>query len=253
MRGLALRRTWPFALWLIALALVPWWLGLPLLLGIATTLLMRVERLHDWQGRLRLALRWGLPGVAFALGHGFAEAALGWTVAAVAALAGFTLLAGLETWLDRHRRAGRADAPAPPAVGQEWPARVLSPPPAGSGIIELAPPRWQAADAVPLAWPAGADSGHLRYVREPGFAGFRLDDGRGVQVPPGRCAIEPGGDWMAVEVPPGVLLWNCREGAVYRLRRRSLCGWHAGRPWLQSGPGEMPVPLDEALRREPAE
>lgn len=249
MRGLALRRTWPFALWLIALALVPWWLGLPLLLGIAAALPMHVERLHAWQGRLRLALRWGLPGVAFALGHGFAEAALGWTVGAVAALAGFTLLAGLETWLDRHRRVARAAVPMPPAP-PEWPERVQAPPPAGSGIIELEPPAWQAVDAAPIALPAGLWGGSLRYVRAEGFAGFRFDDGRGVAAPPGRCAIEPGGGWLAVEIPPGVLLWEARDGRVYRLRRRQLCGWHAGRPWLQSGPGEMPVPLDEALRRE---
>lgn len=251
MRGFALRRTWPFALWLIALALAPWWLGLPLLLGIAASLLVRVERLHAWQGRLRLALRWGLPGVSFALGHGFAEAALGWTVAAVAALAGFTLLAGLEAWLDRHRRRAGAVASAPPATG-EWPGHVVAPPAVGSGIIELESPQWQACDAGALALPEGAPGGRVRYVREVGFAGFRLDDGDGVEAPPGRCAIAPDGTWLVVEMPPGVMLWNLRDGRVHRLRRRSLCGWHGGLPWLQSGPGEMPVPLDVALRREPA-
>lgn len=252
MRGLALRRTWPFALWLIALALVPWWLGLPLLLGIAAALLVQVERLHAWQGRLRLSLRWGLPGVSFALGHGFAEAALGWTVAAVAALAGFTLLAGLEAWLDRHRRAER-EAAGTPSAGDEWPERVLAPAPVGSGIIELAPPSWHACSAGLPASPAGQPGGQLHYVREAGFAGFRFDDGSDVEAPPGRCAIDPGGGWLAVEIPPGVLLWDRRGGRVHRLRRRNLCGWYAGRPWLQSGPGEMPVPLDEALRREPAD
>jgi len=253
MRGLALRRSWPFALWLIALALVPWWLGLPLLLGMAAALLAQVERLHAYQGRMRLALRWGVPGVAIALGRGFAEteAALGWTVGAVAALAGFTLLVGLETWLDRHRRV--VGAVALPPAGGEWPERVLAPPPAGSGIIELVPPQWQSCEEGPLALPAGMPGGHVRYVREAGFAGLRFDDGRDFEAPPGRCAIDPDGGWLAVEAPPGVLLWERRDGRVHRLRRRRLCGWYAGRPWLQSGAGEMPVPLAEALRREPAD
>lgn len=250
MRGPALRRSGPFAAWLIALALLPWWLGLPLLLGIAAALLAQVERLQPWQGHCRGLLRWGLPGAAFALGRGFDEAALAWTVAAVALLAGFTLLAGLETWLDRHRR--RASAGPPPPPEHEWPRRVQAPPPAGSGIIELVPVQWRHCEGEPLPLPASMPGGHVRYVREAGFAGFRLDDGRGIEAPPGRCAIDPAGGWLAVELAPGVLLWHAGEGRSCRLRRRQLCGWFESQPWLQSGEGEMPLPLEQALRRESA-
>ena len=59
---------WLYApLWLLALAVLPWWLGLPLLFAIAAVLLFAAERSEGYARALRLALRWGLPGVLFAL------------------------------------------------------------------------------------------------------------------------------------------------------------------------------------------
>lgn len=241
MRGRSLRRTGFFALWLIALALLPWWLGLPLLLGIAAVLLVGVERLQPFHGTLRLALRWGLPGVMLALAYWIDEPALAWTVAAVGALAGFTLLAGLESWLDRGQRR-HAPAASPAATGAEWPELALAPMHAGCGIVELAPPQWQPADA--------SGSADLHYVREPGFAGYAFGDGTRIATPPVRRAAEPGGRWLAWELHEGVLLWERERDRPYRLRRRRLCGWHDGQPWLQGGEADMPVPLREALGRE---
>jgi hypothetical protein len=241
MRGQLLRRTWPFALWLIALALLPWWLGLPLLLGIAAVLLAGVERLQVIHGTLRLALRWGLPGVMLALARWVDEPALAWTIAAVGALAGFTLLAGLESWLDRGRRKHRSTA-SPTDTGTEWPQLALAPMRAGSGIIELTLPHWQLDDA------SGEDD--VRYVHEPGFAGYAFADGKRIAMPPARRAVAPGGRWLAWELRQGVLLWDRERRRSYRLRRRHLCGWYDGQPWLQGGEADMPVPLREALGRE---
>lgn len=47
-----------------------------------------------------------------------------------------------------------------------------------------------------------------------------------------------------------MLLWDGERRRTYRLRRRHLCGWYEGQPWLQGGEADMPVPLREALGRE---
>ncbi|MES1153933.1 MAG: hypothetical protein ABUL45_03305, partial [Rhodanobacter sp.] len=69
------RRRWPAwrgvlarSAWLALLALLPWWLGLPLLLALAAVVAMLQHRLADEHiALIRCALRWGLPGVLFAL------------------------------------------------------------------------------------------------------------------------------------------------------------------------------------------
>ncbi|HEX5306764.1 MAG TPA: hypothetical protein VFW82_11830 [Dyella sp.] len=243
------RRQIGFALWLVALALLPWWLGLPLLLGLAGALLVGAERLQPFTPTLRLALRWGLPGVVLALKRWLGGDALAWTIAAVAALVGFTLLAGLESWLDRARRreAALADAAAPPTA--EWPELALAPLRVG-GMVELAPVQWHTLDDSDTAAPDDGAGGHVHYRREPGFAGYVLDDGARIEAPPGRLCFSPRGRWLALEAQPGVLLWDRKLGQIHRLRLRRLCGWHDDTPWLQGSEADMPLPLRDALARE---
>ncbi len=240
------RRGIAFALWLVALALLPWWLGLPLLLGIAAALLVGAERLQPFASTLRHALRWGLPGVVLAFKQWLGDDALAWTLAAVAALAGFTLLAGLESWLHRARRreAVLADADAPRSA--EWPELALAPLRVG-GIVELAPVRWHAPDE---AVNDGLDDGHggrVRYRREAGFAGYVFDDGARIEASPGRLCFSPRGRWFALEAQPGVLLWDRELRQLHRLRRHQLCGWHEDAPWLQGSDAGMPLSLRDAL------
>lgn len=244
------RRQIAFALWLVALALLPWWLGLPLLLGIAAALLVGAERLQPFASTLRLALRWGLPGVVLALKRWLGGDALAWTIAAVAALAGFTLLAGLESWLDRARRreAALADAEMAPRTA-EWPELALAPLRVG-GIVELAPVQWHALDEAANDSLDDGRGGRVRYRREPGFAGYVFDDGSRVEAPPGRLCVSPRGRWLALEAQPGVLLWDRDLQQRHRLRRRRLCGWHDESPWLQGSDAGMPLPLRDALGRE---
>ncbi|HET6431720.1 hypothetical protein [Dyella sp.] len=246
------RRWAPYLGWLVLLAMLPWWLGLPLLLAGAAVLLIGVERLQDVAGTVRLGLRWGLPGVVLALKRWLGDDALAWTIAAVAALVGFTLLAGLESWLDRGLRRAAAQEDATATGTAEWPELALAPLRAGAAIVELQPVHWQAIAEAPdrtLADPAG---GVVRYRSEPGgFAGYLFDPHHGlhggrIEAPLGRCSFSPGGRWFALEARPGVLLWDRERDVVHRLRRRRLSGWHAEQPWLQGAGADMPRPLRQA-------
>jgi hypothetical protein len=98
--------------WAVALALVPWWIGFPLLLAMVAALCLLEHRLapeHRWL--LRHALNCGLPGVLFALQRALGGNVFAWVIALLGVLTGYTLLAGLEAWLDRDvRRAKAAEA-----------------------------------------------------------------------------------------------------------------------------------------------
>lgn len=218
----------------LALALLPWWLGLPLLIGLAAGLLTTAGAglSPALQRRLRLALRWGLAGVAVALARAAGEPALAWTVGAVAVLAGYTALAGLEAWLDRDLRRAPPASPAA-APTPEWPELALAPLRVG-GIVTLASPAWQRDD--------GADPRGGRWRRE-GPAGYRLGDGLLVEAPAAPVAFSPDGRWFAVQASPGPLLFDRDVGQAYPLRRGRLAGWHDGTPWLQDDTDAMPHPF----------
>lgn len=237
--------------WLLVLAWLPWWLGLPLLLSLVAVLLFDVVRLRVYHGLLRRALRWGLPGVILALELSLGGDALAWTIAAVAALAGFTLLAGLEAWLDRDlRRLVAMDDAATPAP-LEWPEQMLAVALVTPAIIELQPLHWLHDSAED---PRG---GRVVYCHGPGAtAGFHFDDGAVLPMPVGRFAFSPGGRWLALETNEGVRLWDRDRQRHYPVRGRRLCGWYQEQPWLQRRPTTMPEPFDgsdEAAPEPPPE
>jgi hypothetical protein len=207
--------------WLLALALLPWWLGLPLLLAIAAVLLFAAGRLEEQEPRLRLALRWGLPGVLFASQRALGGDAFAWAMALLGALVGFTLLAGLEAWIDR----GRREKVAQPEL-RDWPSLALAPIGPGAAVVELAPPRWgEGACADPRGGEARWDAGR-----------FVLADGMAVERVQARAAFSPDGRWFAARMPRGLVLLDRDHGRSYRLRGWELCGWHGG-PWLARGNG----------------
>lgn len=228
--------------WLLLLVLLPWWLGLPLLLAAVALLLARPGWLQIHTRVLRLALRWGLPGVMLALKRWLGGDALAWTIAAVAALAGFTLLAGLEAWLDRDLpRAAVGDAgPTPDA----WPERMLHSSPLAGEIVELVPVQWHDAPAE-LDDPRG---GRLTCCSDAdGFRGVVFDDGTRLAATAGRYAFSPGGRWFALDEGAATTLRDRDRNHTHRLHGRQLCGWHADQPWLQGGPTAMPEPLPGVL------
>ena len=241
---IASRPSWLYGLaWLAWLAIVPWWLGLPLLLAIVAALLIPTPRLTSQAPVLRRALRWGLPGMLLALQRGLGGDALAWGIALLGALAGFTLLAGLEAWLDRGQR--RRDA-VPLPVAPEWPASAsgsLGPP---AAIIELVRPRWHEASGK-LADPRG---GTARWQATDAPCGcWQLGDGRQLDNALPRGSFSPDGCWFATQPADdrGLLLLDRKRDRLHRLRGWKLCGWHAEQPWLMRDGRAEPVPLREAL------
>lgn len=228
------------ALWLVLLALLPWWLGVPLLLALASILLVSIERLGAQAWMVRAALRWGLPGMLLALPRALGGDVMAWGVALLGVLVGYTLLAGLEAWLDRdRRRASPSSGPVP-----EWPELALAPAGPGAAIIELQPPRWRQPDATfddgrgdRVQWRAdGPRGGHYRFAD-----GTILDDASG------RCCFSPHGRWFAVATAHGLMLWDRDHGGIHRLRGWQLWGWQGDQPWLSRGDTTPPQLLKDVL------
>jgi hypothetical protein len=216
------RAGWLYApAWLLALAVLPWWLGLPLLLAIVAVLLFATDRLASQAPRLRLGLRWGLPGVLFAVQRALGGDAFAWAMALLGALVGFTLLAGLEAWLDRGRRQKVAQ-PEP----RDWPSLALAPIGPGAAVIELVPPRWMEDTCLdPRGGEARWDAGR-----------FILADGAAMERVQARASFSPDGRWFIASTARGLALLDRDHGRSYRLRGWELCGWHDG-PWLARGAG----------------
>lgn len=237
------------ALWMALLALLPWWLGLPLLLSLVAILLMDVAGQPRHARMLRAALRWGLPGVLLAVVIWLGGDALAWAVALLGALAGFTLLAGLEAWLDRDVQplvpnVDRASSTPHEPSTDAWPEMVLSSRAPPASVIELVPPRWHDGDA-PLR-----DLDGLSVTFEPGSRGtgtYCFDDGHRIDAASTQACFSPRGRWFATRSERGTMLWDRQKDRQHRLRRWQLCGWHEDQPWLQRREDTMPVSLAHAL------
>jgi hypothetical protein len=240
----ASRQRWLYGLaWLAWLAMVPWWLGLPLLVSIVAALLIPTQRLTVQVPVLRLALRWGLPGVLFALQRALGGDALAWGMALLGALAGFTLLAGLEAWLDRgqHRRSIDLSSATP-----EWRELALAPIGPGAAIIELQPPEWLDA-GVRIVDPRG---GEVEWRGNAARGGqHRFADGTTVDDAEPRCSFSPDGRWFAAILPQarGIVLLDRDHACQHRLRGWHLYGWHPSQPWLQRADHEAPLGLKDVL------
>lgn len=237
--------------WLALLALLPWWVGLSFLLALVALLLLLETRLPQAQARrLRWGLRWGLPGVLFALQRALGGDVLAWTIALLGALVGYMLVVGLELWLDRgmsHPSWSSVRAAAGEPADAEWPERMLSStlgPPVE--LIELDVPDWHhGSDDLPDPW------GHHAQYRDGGYqfiGARRVDD-----VVPSAC-FSPDGRWFAARIGAqrGVVLWDRRRDAEFRLRRWQLAGWYREQPWLQRTTDAAPCPLAHVLGNDEA-
>lgn len=225
-------RSWLALLaWTLLLALLPWWLGLPLLLAPAFALLLLQHRLTADHARLiRRALRWGLPGVLWSLRRALGGDAFATGAALLGVLVGYTLLAGLEAWLDRDRR---RDPLQENQQGNqaEWPDLAMAPIGPPAGIIELQLPDWRRPDDMP----PDVQADHAR-----------IDDAAAC------VAIDAQGDWLALRLRDerGIVLLERSRRRQHRLRGWQLAGWHQQQPWLMRREGDMPVAFAALLKRE---
>lgn len=226
----------------LLLALLPWWLGLPLLLASMVALPLLQPRLLPAQLRLlRRALRWGLGGWLLALLWTLGDGVLAWLAVLLGALAGSTLLAGLDAWLDRDLR---REAVAPPP--DEWPAAMLKPAASADAlqtdaIIELEPPRWCAGESSTTA----AFAAMAIWQGD----GYCLADGTQLMQVQRQACCSDDGRWFVARIDPpaGVALWDVERRRLHRLDGWQLCGWYRDQPWLQRGEQDMPWPLSTVL------
>ena len=244
--------SWRMALalvaWLLLLVILPWWLGLSLLLAVAAMLLLLQARLLGEHARkLRWGLRWGLPGMLLSLQRALGGDALAWIIVLLGALAGYMLIVGLELWLDRAavhepQASEGARAGLPAAATAEWPVQLMSSaigPPAE--LIELEVPQWRDA-GEDLSDPWG---GHARY----GDGGYVFAGDRRIDGVEGQACFSPDGRWFAAPIAraKGVLLWDRRQDWEHRLHGWLLAGWYSEQPWLQRRVEAPPCTLQQVL------
>lgn len=222
---------------MVALAFLPWWLGLPVLLALAAVVGLLEHRLTEAHARLiRRALRWGLPGLLFALQRRLGGDVFAWGAALLGALAGYTLLAGLEAWLDRELRRAPAAAASP-----EWPELAMVPSGPAARIIELQPVLWQSL-AGSVADPLGGELVCVEGSCQ--FASGERVEGVGVAI-----AFSASGRWFVARLRDGrsLLVWDRQREQRNRLRGWQLVGWDNDQPWLSRSDHAVPQALSAAL------
>lgn len=226
--------------WTVVLAMLPWWMGLPLwlLLGVGAVTLH--HRIDHYAGLCRHGLRWGLPGLLFAAQRALGGDALAWGVALLGALAGYSLIALMESLLDR--RVKRSSAASP-----EWSELAMAPIGPRAHIIELSRVQWHEARDSFLD-PSGAP---VRYEPPAARRGRYVFEGRVIEKAGPRYCFAPGGRWFAAQLPGGhgSLLWDRQADRIHRLAGWALSGWEGDQPWLARRSDGVPAPLHEVLGR----
>lgn len=234
-------RVLPAVAWTCLLGFLPWWTGLPLLLLLTVGALAFARRIVPYAALCRRGLRWGLPGLLFAVQRALGGDLVAWGAALLGALVGFSLVVLMESVLDRRERRTPYAAPVP-----DWQEVALAPMGPPAHIIELSRAAWCQASSE-ITDPSGepvryetSGSGQGRYV----FAKGRVID----QVSP-RCCFAPGGRWFVASLPEGRgdTLWDRQADRLHRLSGWQLCGWEGDQPWLARSPDGVPTPLHEVL------
>jgi hypothetical protein len=228
------------------LALLPWWLGLPLVLLSALGAVLFDRRVVRYAELCRRALRWGLPGLLFAVQRALGGDLLAWGAALLGALVGFSLVVLMESLLD-HRVQRTSKAKTSP----EWSELAMAPVGPPAHIIELTRASWleaagECVDAAGAARFESLDGGSGRYV---------FVQGQVIEKVSPRYCISPRGRWFVANLPDGrgEVLWDRQTGRTHRLAGWQLSGWVDELPWLARGSDGAPAPLHEVLgqgRRE---
>jgi hypothetical protein len=236
--------TWLLAIvWALLLASMPWWIDLPLLLGLAAIQAAPLPRWQVYGQIIRLALRWGLAGLLIASYRALGHHPSVLVITLLAALIGFSLLVLLESWQDHKTLRNPAVAAAAP----EWKELALAPVGPAGVVIELQPPAWLELDGARDGMP-----GDVSWIgRRSCQVGVRA---RIDQVEP-RMSVAPGQGWLAwpMSAGRGVVLYDRAHERQYRLRGWQLYGWHAGEAWLSRGEDQPPLALSHVLGQDQRE
>jgi hypothetical protein len=240
----AQRRRWPgFTLaiaWTLLLALLPWWIGVPLLLALAIAQLTRAPRLLPYTRIIRHGLRWGFAGVLAAAFRAFGGHALGLTYTLLVALVGFSLLVLLESFQKRKPLRDAALA----AESPEWREMAMAPVGPSVIIIEIEPPRWIACSEMP-------DDASL-HVESVGDHSYRVGVKTNIHnVEPRLCQSAAQG-WAAwpITAGRGVVLYDRSRDRSFRMRGWQLFGWHGDEAWLTRGDDQPPLALSHVLGQD---
>jgi hypothetical protein len=234
-------RLLPAAAWTCLVGLLPWWVGLPLLLLLAAGAIAFARRIGQVAALCRRGLRWGLPGLLFAVQRGLGGDLVAWGAALLGALVGFSLVALMESLLDRRVRRASYASPSP-----DWQDMALAPIGPPAQIIELTRAIWcEAGDS--LTDPCGD---RVRYEASGNDRGrYVFAEGRVIDKASPRCCFGPGGRWFVASLPEGRgdALWDRQSDRLHRLPGWELCGWEGDQPWLAQSPDGVPTSLHEAL------
>lgn len=230
---------WPtllFMAWAVALALLPWWLGLTLLVALTISVIALTHSAVRYAEECRRALRWGLPGMLYALQRALGGDLLAWGVALLGALAGFSLLALLESLLRRQTTRSPQATPSP-----EWSELAMAPIGPRARIVELEQVHWCDASHV-FADPQGAP---VHYQAD----SYRFALGRVIENASSRYCFSPDGRWFVASMRDGMgeILWDRDSNRQHRLRGWQMCGWEGESPWLSRGADGVPVGWQEVL------
>lgn len=231
----------PAMAWTGLLGLLPWWAGAPVLVALVLGAVYFDKRSALRAELCRRGLRWGLPGVLFAVQRALGGDLIAWGAALLGALVGFSLVVLLESLLDRRVRRAPAEAVTP-----EWRELALAPIGPAAHIMELAPVEWREVFGTfhdPQGQPVRYESlgeGSGRYVFAQGYA---------IEQASARCCFGPTGRWFAASLPEGQgdILWDRQGNRLHRLAGWVLYGWEGEQPWLTQGDDGAPAPLHEVL------
>ncbi len=234
-------RVVPAALWTVVLAALPWWIGLCLLVLLTLGAVIFDRRIVQLAERCRRGLRWGLPGLLFAVQRALGGDLLAWGAALLGALVGFSLVALLESLLD-HRVRHKAHAQPSP----EWSELALAPVGPAAHIIELSLASWRDVDSD-FTDPAG-DAVRYEAIGN-GVGRYVFATGKIIERVSQRCCFGPGGRWFVASLPGGRgdVLWDRQSHRLHRLPGWELAGWEGEQPWMARRRDGVPTALHEVL------
>lgn len=233
-------RVLPGLAWAVLVALMPWWMGLLLVLLSALAAVLFDRRIARYAERARRALRWGLPGLLFAVQRALGGDLMAWGAALLGALVGFSLVVLMESLLDhRVRRTPMAQA------SPEWSELAMAPVGPPAHIIELARAQWHEATGDRMD-----DTHGVRFESTGRRRGrYVFAQGQAVDKASSRYCVSPQGRWFVANLPGGrgEILFDCQQGRTHRLSGWQLSGWEGDLPWLARRGDGVPAPLHEVL------